>query len=99
MPEEIDWLEKHSEASMVLFNIVYEIEGLAKAFRSTGNSSMYESLSAIATGIWKANKDMHDAVGESIKETIDRGNENSKTILNAALASIMMEMEKGKRVK
>ena len=90
MEAKIDWLDKHSNASKTLMNIVYEIEGLAKGFRTTGNGIICTQLKLIASDIEKARKDMSDAVGESIKETIDRSGEHSKTLLEATLAGILM---------
>ena len=92
MEDKIDWLEKHSDASMVLFNIAREIRGLANAFRITGNHAMYISLRSIAVDIEKANKDIRDAIGESIEETIKRSGESSKAILEAALAGAMIAL-------
>lgn len=91
MEDKINWLEKHSEASKVLFNIVYEIEHIAKAFGTTGNSTMCTTLMSIAKDIEKARKDMSDAIGESISEDIRRSSESSKAVLEAALAGILME--------
>lgn len=91
MPEEIDWLEKHSNASMVIFNIAHKIEYIAKGFKTTGNNIVYNSLMTMAQDIREANKDMRNAIGESIKETIVRSGESTKAVLEVALASIMME--------
>lgn len=91
VPDKVKWLDKHSEASMVLFNIFYEIEAIARAFKVTGNSAMCTTLMAIAADIEKARKDMSDAIGESISEDIKRSDESTKAILEAALAGILME--------
>ncbi len=93
MENKIDWLEKHSDATMLLFKIVSEIEFLAKSFRTTGNINMYKSLTVIAGDIRNANEDIRDAIGESIKETIDRSGKSSKAILMAALAGVMIATE------
>ena len=68
--EEINWLEKHSEASMVLFDIAMEIRSLAKAFSVTGNAHMSTVLMSIAFDTEKANKVMRDATTECITEEI-----------------------------
>lgn len=88
-----DWLEKHSDASMVLFNVACEIRGLSDAFKITGNYTMYIALRSIAGDIEKANKDIRDAIGESIEEIIKRSGESSKAILEAALAGVMIATE------
>jgi len=91
MPDKVDWLDKHSDATMKISSIVYEIEYLAKAFGITGNSTMSKTLMAIARDVERANKDIHDAIGESISESIKRSGESTKAVLEAALAGIMME--------
>lgn len=99
--DEVEWLKKHSEASMTLFNIVCEIRGLAQGFKTTGNKVIYNQLILIAVDIEKANKDMSDAIGESISEYVKRSGESSKAILEAALAGVLMEStnptKKGKK--
>lgn len=88
--EKINWLSKHSEASMILFDIVQEIRGLAKAFSITGNIHVNTFLTVIAYNIEKASKDMDDAVGESLQEAIKRSGESSKAVLEAALAGLKL---------
>lgn len=93
MEDKIDWLEKHSDASMILFDVACEIRGLANAFKITGNYAAYVSLSRVAEDIEKANKDIRDAIGKSIEEIIKRSGESSKAILEAALAGVMIATE------
>ena len=88
--EEINWLSKHSDASMVIFDIVIDIKSLAKAFSITGNVHISESLKIIAFDIEKANKAMRDAIGESLQESIKRSNDSTKAIFEAALAGIKL---------
>ena len=88
--EKIDWLSKHSEASMVLFDIAQDIKGLAKAFNITGNFRMSNTLVLIATEIERETTIMKDATTESLTEQIKRSGESSKAILEAALAGIKL---------
>ena len=88
--EEINWLSKHSDASMVIFDIVLDIRSLAKAFSITGNAHICTSLMSIAFDIEKANKDMRDATTESLTEMIKRSGDSSKAILEAALAGLKL---------
>ncbi len=91
--DKVDWVDKHSEASMMLFNIVGEIRSLARAFNTTGNRIMGADLVTIAKDIEKANKDIRDAIRESISEFIKRCEENSKAVVEAALAGAFIERE------
>lgn len=90
MKNKKDWLDKHSNASMVLSDIVLEIRSLSKAFSITGNVHVSTSLATIAFDIEKANKIMQDAVGESLQESIKRSGDSSKAIFEAALAGIVL---------
>jgi hypothetical protein len=93
METKIDWLEKHSESSMTLFSIVRDLESLAKSFGATGNKDIHNYLLLLAGDIEKANKDMNDAIGESLNESIKRSGDSSKAILEAALAGITIATE------
>ena len=88
--EKISWLSKHSNASMVIFDIVIDIKSLAKAFSITGNVHISESLKTIAFDIDKETKDMSDAIGECISEELKRSSESTKAILEAALAGVQL---------
>ena len=85
-----NWLDKHSRASMKLFDIVTELKGLAKCFRVTGNTDMHATLMSIAKELEEADREIRDAVGESLAESTDRAAESSKTLLKASLARIVL---------
>lgn len=91
--EKIDWLEKHSDASMLLSSIARDLEILAKAFRITGNNNMAATLSFIGEDINKATKDMRGAIGESIRENLDKSKEITDTLLVAALGGALSTLK------
>ena len=88
--EKLNWLDKHSDASMVIFEVAEEIKLLAHAFKVTGNSMIHRVLMVIAADIETANKNMRDAITESIQESIKRSGDSSKAILEAALAGLKL---------
>lgn len=92
-----NWLKKHSDASMVLFGVVRHLESLADAFETTGNHITHNVLLDAAADITEANKNMSDAVGESIKQAIDTAGEHSKTVLKASLAGALMAAKRSKK--
>ena len=86
----MDWLDKHSNATATLCHIAFELEGLSNAFQATGNDSMYKTLMWMAKDIHQAAQDAREGMTASIKESIDRSTESSKTILKAALAGALI---------
>ena len=88
--ERIDWLDKHSNASANLIEIVYQLEALAKAFKITGNDAMHKELAWIANDISVYTKEIRDAMTASIMESINRSAESSKTLLAASLAGMII---------
>lgn len=87
----MDWFKKHCKGTEEIFNIAYELQGIAKAFHAVGNDVMAERLHLISKELFIAQEMIRDAVGESISEDIKRTGENSLLILEAALAGITLE--------
>lgn len=87
---ENNWLDKHSRASMKLSDIALEIEDLAKGFRMTGNTAMHVTLTCIAEELEGADREMRDAIGESLAEMIDRSGKNIETVLKASLVGALI---------
>jgi len=87
---ENNWLDKHSRASMKLIDIINELEGLARCFQTTGNTAMHVTLTCIAEELAGATKEIRDAIGESLAESIDRSGKNLETVLKASLVGALM---------
>jgi hypothetical protein len=90
MTNKLTWFDKHSAASMILFDIAIELETLARGFQITGNTNMYESLMAIKKELEGAAREINDAIGESLAESIGRSAKSSENVLKAALAGILI---------
>lgn len=89
--QKIEWFDKHSKGTEILFNIHYELRDYAKAFRVVGNETMYQVLMAISKEILEAHKMIRDAIGESISEDCERTQQNTTTMLEAVFAGITLE--------
>lgn len=84
-----DWLTKHSDATTSLLDISFELEGLANAFRATGNDIIYTTLRAISKEIYTAQKMAREAISRSITENLERSQEATKDVLKAALSGMI----------
>jgi len=94
----VGWLNDHGRAMSKLFNLSYELKGIADAFFATGNENMGKTLYSISNEIMSAHETANRALSESINETIVRSDEHTKTILLASLAGIQLATE-GKECK
>ena len=83
-----DWLEKYNKADTELFDIPCRLNRLASAFCETGNVIVGEELYGISEAIERHRKEMKQAVSQSITEACNHSQENSATILKAALAGV-----------
>jgi len=90
-----DWLKKHHEADSAIYSASCSLQRLSNAFYDVGNDVVGNRLADYADIIELARKDMVDAVGESISESLHTAQEHSATILKSCLTG--MAITGGKR--
>ncbi len=83
---EDDWVEKHGKAEITLLGVSHCLQKLAVSFDDTGNRIMCDKLLRYAKLVDKSREIRSKAVGQSIKEAIDRSETHSTTLLQATPA-------------
>jgi hypothetical protein len=88
-----DWVKLHKEESERIENISFQILKLSKAFRIVGNKKIAEDLLYYSETLDNAQRNMSDAVSESIDISYKRAQDRSHTIFKTALAGIELGKE------
>ena len=91
MGESNYWFDEIFEEARRVSDISYSLLGLARAFERTGNTSAYEELSQAASELLTAQKLITQCVGKHCAEDFKRSEEQTKLVVEAALAGIALE--------
>jgi len=92
-----NWLSDAFDNLKIVSDITYELASLASAFYRTGNEQTSEELWKYVERLRTAEKNVRDAVGESVNESYKASQEATGNMLRACIAVGNVRIRANKR--
>jgi hypothetical protein len=86
--EENNFIEKHSDLRMKLFNISSRLKGLSMCFENVGNTSMSDELYQIATELDEICEGFNKIQAGQINDRYKKAKKTTGAILTALLENV-----------